>query len=90
LFAIRRYAPASRPPPGTTSQDLATLKNYQRILWVSAAVYVVIFVRGLVYGYSMIGEIPTAAIAVGEILNASILATIISQLWKTYHQGRSV
>jgi hypothetical protein len=53
--------------------------------------HIVILVRGLVYGYySMIGEIPTAAIAVGEILNAPILATIISQLWKIYHQGRSV
>ena len=59
----------------------------RKALWVGAVTYFIIFIRGLYYGYTLLGKLPTSGIVVGEILNASILISFIWSLRKTYARG---
>ena len=55
-----------------------------KLLWIGAGLYSLIFLNGLRLGLENAGELPLVSIILGEVLNGTILATIIFTLRKVY------
>jgi len=88
VFAIRRNyvlipGASSVQKPG----DTRFLGKIGKPLWVLAITYFLIFIVGLYYGCIYFGKLPTAGIVIGEILNASILISLVNLILKTYRRG---
>ena len=86
-FTLRRKWISGDEAAGAARRDVPDVRTSVRIrkaLWGGAVVYCAVFVRGLYYGYASLGKLPTSGIAVGKIVNASILVTVVWCLRKTY------
>src|SRR5882762_12030277 len=57
-----------------------------KLLWIGAGLYSLIFLNGLRLGLENAGELPLVSIILGEVLNGTILATIIFTLRKVYNR----